>query len=129
MVTSTGALSLKEVPKTLTVIGGGVIGLELGSVWSRLGYVGVRGVVWYCGWVGYCLGRGYCEWEGCLLCIYRVGALYLYRVGALYFYSGWFVFIESGCFVFIQSGFSFGFDHCYWEWVRSMSILNNFILS
>ncbi|KAG8824095.1 dihydrolipoamide dehydrogenase precursor [Serendipita sp. 401] len=37
IVSSTGALSLKEVPKTLTVIGGGVIGLELGSVWSRLG--------------------------------------------------------------------------------------------
>jgi dihydrolipoamide dehydrogenase len=37
IVSSTGALSLKEVPKTMTVIGGGVIGLELGSVWSRLG--------------------------------------------------------------------------------------------
>ncbi|KAI0711875.1 dihydrolipoyl dehydrogenase [Fomitopsis betulina] len=37
IVSSTGALSLKEVPKKLTVIGGGVIGLELGSVWSRLG--------------------------------------------------------------------------------------------
>lgn len=37
IVSSTGALSLKEVPKHLTVIGGGVIGLELGSVWSRLG--------------------------------------------------------------------------------------------
>eukprot|EP01060_Flectonema_neradi_P016646 TRINITY_DN2327_c2_g1_i1.p1 TRINITY_DN2327_c2_g1~~TRINITY_DN2327_c2_g1_i1.p1 ORF type:complete len:477 (+),score=140.61 TRINITY_DN2327_c2_g1_i1:50-1480(+) len=34
---STGALSLEEVPKDLVVIGGGVIGLELGSVWSRLG--------------------------------------------------------------------------------------------
>ncbi|RKP07091.1 hypothetical protein THASP1DRAFT_34991 [Thamnocephalis sphaerospora] len=37
IVTSTGALSLSEVPKRMIVIGGGVIGLELGSVWSRLG--------------------------------------------------------------------------------------------
>jgi len=37
VVSSTGALSLKEVPKDLIMIGGGVIGLELGSVWSRLG--------------------------------------------------------------------------------------------
>lgn len=37
IVTSTGALSLAEVPKKLIVIGGGVIGLELGSVWRRLG--------------------------------------------------------------------------------------------
>jgi len=37
IVTSTGALALKTVPKTLAVIGGGVIGLELGSVWRRLG--------------------------------------------------------------------------------------------
>lgn len=36
-VSSTGALSLKQVPKKMVVIGGGVIGLELGSVWSRLG--------------------------------------------------------------------------------------------
>ncbi|MDG9924388.1 MULTISPECIES: dihydrolipoyl dehydrogenase [unclassified Pseudomonas] len=34
---STGALSLPEVPKHLVVIGAGVIGLELGSVWRRLG--------------------------------------------------------------------------------------------
>ena len=34
---STGALALAEVPKTLGVIGAGVIGLELGSVWSRVG--------------------------------------------------------------------------------------------
>jgi len=34
---STGALSLPTVPKTLAVIGGGYIGLELGSVWQRLG--------------------------------------------------------------------------------------------
>lgn len=34
---STAALSYAEVPETLVVIGGGVIGLELGSVWSRLG--------------------------------------------------------------------------------------------
>lgn len=37
IVSSTGALSLTEVPKHLVVVGGGVIGLELGSVWSRLG--------------------------------------------------------------------------------------------
>ena len=37
IVSSTGALELKEVPNKLLVIGGGVIGLELGSVWRRLG--------------------------------------------------------------------------------------------
>ncbi|SMH52542.1 dihydrolipoyl dehydrogenase [Azospirillum agricola] len=37
VVSSTGALELPEVPKRLVVIGGGVIGLELGSVWGRLG--------------------------------------------------------------------------------------------
>ena len=37
IVDSTGALSLKAVPKKMVVIGGGVIGLELGSVWRRLG--------------------------------------------------------------------------------------------
>jgi dihydrolipoamide dehydrogenase len=37
IVDSTGALELAEVPKKLVVIGGGVIGLELGSVWRRLG--------------------------------------------------------------------------------------------
>ncbi|MCO5231988.1 MAG: dihydrolipoyl dehydrogenase [Chitinophagales bacterium] len=37
IITSTEALSLKEQPKSLIVIGGGVIGLELGSVYSRLG--------------------------------------------------------------------------------------------
>jgi len=37
IVTSTGALSLESVPRTMAVIGGGVIGLELGSVGSRLG--------------------------------------------------------------------------------------------
>ena len=37
IVSSTGALSLSEVPKELIVIGGGYIGLEMGSVWSRLG--------------------------------------------------------------------------------------------
>lgn len=37
IVTSTGALELSAVPKRLVVIGGGVIGLELGSVWNRLG--------------------------------------------------------------------------------------------
>ena len=37
IVSSTGALSFSEVPKKLAVIGGGYIGLEMGSVWSRLG--------------------------------------------------------------------------------------------
>lgn len=37
IVSSTGALSLQKVPEKMVVIGGGVIGLELGSVWSRLG--------------------------------------------------------------------------------------------
>ncbi|WP_084421165.1 dihydrolipoyl dehydrogenase [Henriciella litoralis] len=37
VVTNTGAIALKEVPKKLILIGAGVIGLELGSVWSRLG--------------------------------------------------------------------------------------------
>ncbi|MES2984315.1 MAG: dihydrolipoyl dehydrogenase [Pseudomonadota bacterium] len=37
IVSSTGALALSEVPKNLVVIGAGVIGLELGSVWRRLG--------------------------------------------------------------------------------------------
>src|ERR1700722_755607 len=37
IVDSTGALALPEVPKTLIVIGAGIIGLELGSVWRRLG--------------------------------------------------------------------------------------------
>jgi dihydrolipoamide dehydrogenase len=37
VVTSTGALELGKVPKKLVVIGAGVIGLELGSVWARLG--------------------------------------------------------------------------------------------
>ncbi len=37
IVTSTGALALNKVPESLLVIGGGYIGLEMGSVWSRLG--------------------------------------------------------------------------------------------
>ena len=37
IVSSTGALALGKVPKSLMVIGGGYIGLELGSVWCRLG--------------------------------------------------------------------------------------------
>ena len=37
IVSSTGAIALKEVPKRLLVVGAGVIGLELGSVWRRLG--------------------------------------------------------------------------------------------
>ncbi|KAF1983546.1 dihydrolipoyl dehydrogenase mitochondrial precursor [Aulographum hederae CBS 113979] len=37
IITSTGAIALKQVPKKMVVIGGGIIGLEMGSVWSRLG--------------------------------------------------------------------------------------------
>ena len=37
IVSSTGALSLKVVPKKMVIVGGGYIGLEIGSVWSRLG--------------------------------------------------------------------------------------------
>jgi dihydrolipoamide dehydrogenase len=37
IVDSTGALELPKVPEHMVVIGGGVIGLELGSVWRRLG--------------------------------------------------------------------------------------------
>lgn len=37
IVSSTGALDLQKVPEKMIVIGGGVIGLEMGSVWSRLG--------------------------------------------------------------------------------------------
>ena len=37
VVSSTGALSLDSIPKKMVVVGGGYIGLEMGSVWSRLG--------------------------------------------------------------------------------------------
>ena len=37
IITSTEALSLNEIPKSLTIIGAGVIGLELGQVYNRLG--------------------------------------------------------------------------------------------
>jgi dihydrolipoamide dehydrogenase len=37
IVTSTGALALDKVPESMVVIGGGIIGLEMGSVWARLG--------------------------------------------------------------------------------------------
>ncbi|UVC08393.1 dihydrolipoyl dehydrogenase [Rhizobium sp. TH2] len=37
IISSTGALALEKVPETMVVVGGGVIGLELGSVWKRLG--------------------------------------------------------------------------------------------
>ena len=37
VISSTGALSLNKVPEKLAIIGGGYIGLEMGSVWSRLG--------------------------------------------------------------------------------------------
>ena len=37
IVSSTGALEFSSIPKNLAVIGGGYIGLELGSVWKRLG--------------------------------------------------------------------------------------------
>jgi len=37
IVDSTGALDIQKIPESMAVIGGGVIGLEMGSVWSRLG--------------------------------------------------------------------------------------------
>ena len=37
ILSSTGALELSSVPKTMAIIGGGVIGVEMGSIWSRLG--------------------------------------------------------------------------------------------
>ncbi len=37
IISSTGALNLEKVPKKMVVVGGGYIGLEMGSVWSRLG--------------------------------------------------------------------------------------------
>jgi dihydrolipoamide dehydrogenase len=37
VVTSTGALSLEKIPEKMVVIGGGIIGLEMASVWARLG--------------------------------------------------------------------------------------------
>lgn len=37
VITSTGAIALDKVPRSMIVIGGGIIGLEMGSVWSRLG--------------------------------------------------------------------------------------------
>jgi dihydrolipoamide dehydrogenase len=37
IISSTGALELTEVPKSMVLVGGGVIGLEMGSVWQRLG--------------------------------------------------------------------------------------------
>jgi dihydrolipoamide dehydrogenase len=37
VITSTGAIALEKVPEKLVVIGGGIIGLEMASVWSRLG--------------------------------------------------------------------------------------------
>ena len=37
ILSSTGALSMKSVPKKMVIVGGGYIGLEMGSVWSRLG--------------------------------------------------------------------------------------------
>ncbi|OAQ66646.1 dihydrolipoyl dehydrogenase, mitochondrial precursor [Pochonia chlamydosporia 170] len=37
VITSTGAIALDKIPETMVVIGGGIIGLEMASVWSRLG--------------------------------------------------------------------------------------------
>ena len=37
VITSTGAIALDKIPETMIVIGGGIIGLEMASVWSRLG--------------------------------------------------------------------------------------------
>jgi dihydrolipoamide dehydrogenase len=61
IVSSTGALELKEVPGKMVVIGGGVIGLEMGSVWSRLGAEVT--VVEFLGAIG---GAGLDEEIGCV---------------------------------------------------------------
>ena len=45
VVSSTGALSLEKIPGKLVLIGAGVIGLELGSVWRRLG-AELAGPIW-----------------------------------------------------------------------------------
>ena len=37
IISSTGALSLKTIPKKMVIVGGGYIGLEMGSIWARLG--------------------------------------------------------------------------------------------
>ena len=37
IITSTEALNLKEIPKNIVIIGGGIIGVELGSVFARVG--------------------------------------------------------------------------------------------
>lgn len=64
IVSSTGALELKSVPKKMAVIGGGIIGLEMGSVWSRLGaevtvieYLGAIGGAGIDGEVAYVISR------------------------------------------------------------------------
>lgn len=62
IVSSTGVLELKEVPKKLVVIGGGIIGLEMGSVWSRLGSEVT--VVEFMGAIG---GQGIDEEVACVL--------------------------------------------------------------
>ena len=54
VVTSTGALTLAEVPARLIVVGAGVIGLELGSVWRRLGSevtVSNSSIAYFQGWM------------------------------------------------------------------------------
>lgn len=63
IVSSTGALELKQVPRKMLVIGGGVIGLEMGSVWSRLGAEVT--VVEFLGGIG---GAGIDEEVACVLC-------------------------------------------------------------
>jgi dihydrolipoamide dehydrogenase len=57
IISSTEALNLKEIPKHLVVVGGGVIGMELGSVYGRLGskitvieYAGAFSLIWIKKW-------------------------------------------------------------------------------
>jgi dihydrolipoamide dehydrogenase len=54
IVSSTGALNLQQVPKKMVVVGGGYIGLEMGSVWSRLGAEGTSCRIFrsYYSWYG-----------------------------------------------------------------------------
>lgn len=64
IVSSTGALDLQQVPEKMIVIGGGIIGLEMGSVWSRLGTEVT--VVEFLPFIG---GPGLDEELGCVFCV------------------------------------------------------------
>lgn len=69
IVSSTGALELQEVPAKMVVIGGGIIGLEMGSVWSRLGSEVT--VVEFLGGIG---GAGIDEEVACVALLHSVNS-------------------------------------------------------